>query len=377
MSTDYVAIEYIHLANVDFNIEYINSVTDDTNKSFKWVDIFVTYYPMWSRKLHRKQMRSKWVNNIMIVLILFTLTCTFLFFSNHLFQSHIKSAKGSTVIAHICQELSFLFAFSSRLCSIYYFYYKFNYPWNYSQLKVMETPELRKYFTFIFIFIFGQMFSNIIIAISTYFNHDPIYFVARTVGTIFLWIPSNLAICVSAATFVYYYSVVKQLAHDLEQRNASYTNIFDEYKQVITLFKSDYHYSLQWSIILRFSEIALLMWVLSYDLLHFAEETPIDYALISIVIPGFLVFVVCASLMNYQCSKFECILFERGELYMNNNSDCSDMMRYNYLLQFVSNNPLQVSFGKFKVTNTNFITFCAGFVVAKVFAYSVVFLFDN
>eukprot|EP01084_Bolivina_argentea_P190885 327914_1 len=346
------------------------------SQPFQYLNKLIMYFPIWSAKFPSKRSELKWCN----VFIAIVIVAMILYYNVYITYDQITNYDFDIeTVVHILRECCFAI---SRLFSVYYFQFQFNCPWNSTSFGMImnETNStIKKYYIFICSLITSMSVLELGYVFFSFYNKNVLFFITKLIGAIFIYIPLYVTFGAASMIYIYYYAVLHELLEDMKTDTIQFNAMFVKYKERIASFDRDYHFSLKWCIYFRFMGIMLSALVEVFDFVEGRSESLSDYWMITVYIPCILLFVVSASLLSEEFMKYELLLFQYGEQYINvtNNNENDERYIYMYLSKFILKYPFTVSIGTRTVSKKGLAQFVALYGVVKLLSYSLSTLYIN
>ena len=365
--------------------ETINDSSASINtlpSKFKCLSRIIAYLPMIATRSAQNSRRSPYfVGFLSILILLWTLfSCCYRFYYDSLqpLMSYDDDAAVVYAILYAIKRISYTL---SRITSLYYYYYRFNYTWNADNLQLIELPsdkfKLKCYTIMIYLMIILMVFGGFMEAVTFYYKGrggtGVDYAIVALIDLILVMTPIHVTFGAAGAMFIYYYTVCCKFVQDIKDKeNVNFNDMYDNYKKCVKSLKINYHPSLRWTIHFRFIGVALHVWIVFYDITQNNDSEYDDYWAALVYVSSCIVFVTPSSLIVGAFEEYYQELFEYGEKYMNgDNNDLKDeYIKYDHLYRFVSRDALQITIGSFKVTNYNFLKFCMWYVILRLLSHS-------
>ena len=281
--------------------------------------------------------------------------------------------------------LANIFDTISRIYSIWYFYFHFNWPWiecdNKISVKCQRT--LDRYCSIL------RILFVILIALYATFILDDVFDTEKQWYLILLnfitsfW-PRCVNITVACAIFLKYHIYLSSLNDHEQLRDKSitihhYAEIFDKYEGIWKGYKMDYHWTLNLSLQILLLDLILFQYRNAYHILQERKLTNFVGLFIANIFV-YIVYGLYGLLLTESFNKFRETLFESGRWYITDKSDnihLSNRLNFHYLMDYVEKNNMEITLGKITVTRGNIIKFILGLLITQGFGFMIKKFLDS
>ena len=344
---------------------------DIISSKLKWLDNLMLYLPMWISKLPSGKKRSCIINTIIPFCVCLGIIGDIVY--NILIDNTFSSEYS--LISRLFWGILIFLIHISRCISLYYFYSRFNWPWYHQifsySIKLNKTTinNITKQITIIKVIVtLSVIFDIISFALWTITGHLEAEF--EYLGfAIFILYPQLFLVIAQSAIILKYYAILSQMCVDMGDKEVNIKSIVDEYHILYGHYKRDYCMSLQIPVILVLVAEILYAW----NKLWFDQGLDIDVSgVVSQIFAGgraivvVVLFFASGSLITECHQKLIKKLWEKGATFMTNDEEnLNKKISFNYGLQYIQKNPIDVKIAGYPVTKVNAIKLGVLFALTK------------
>eukprot|EP01084_Bolivina_argentea_P297997 513458_1 len=295
----------MHLLNVGDHTGYTPYEKNNLSSQFKWLDNCILYFPMWSR-LSPYGKRNKYLSSFMLII---TLIFNIVYCGGN-FWLIMSSNYNITVMIVYSTKVSI--DILSKLCSMYYFWKIFNFPWrkcirNFAPTHEEKLQSMIRFYGNItlamvlivaILRIVGDITHDLSTTEST--NYTIISLTLAMIGMYSVYIPMNIVIATHSAICLKGCKYLHELQHIVTANTIK--EVYIKYELLYNTIKRDRNQYLQKSIELFLIATILELWVGVYLEVHYNIFDLICNMHDMVV---FLLYVTTASCLSEQFYKFE------------------------------------------------------------------------
>ena len=262
--------------------------------------------------------------------------------------------------------------YASRLASLYYFYFKFNWPWYDQSFDIDMSHKtltiLSRYNIMFKLYVILSVLSYIgafMGSILHYSYNEELSIIHFWSFRLFSLTPQIVLLLIPSTIFLKYYLYLSQIVVNIDKNDCDIFKVYNEYEKLYTCFKRDYSNQLHLTIVLYLANEVLYIWdsIEYWD--NYALNDLLEICWTGQPVLEFIVYVLTGALITECHQNMVNKLWQKGKVYMiDSNQDISDRLCYNYTLQYVQRYPINVKF-KFEVTKWNTFRFIIFFVSTK------------
>eukprot|EP01084_Bolivina_argentea_P238158 400118_1 len=353
------------------SINYENTSADILNRSFKWLNPFMLYLPLWVTKWPLQQPRSSCCNALGIsITILLNISPLYIMIA------HFNNDSGDNIISQIYYLCLWITGNLCRTIAIHYYYKHFDYPWSTIGSILVDTKSLniikwtkwrlKLYITLFFILQAIELYSY-------YHVYSFQLFMSWALMKI-MEIPTIITQCVISVLFLKYRLNILYLISLLE--NPNFRSILNQYYHLWNSMKKSYVLSLQMFYFLLIFAMFCNTWLrISQLVQNFKEEVMYNGTSFIVNILVVMEFLISASGVAKSFEMFTDTLIDMHisvEIESSSiNIKDAETIDYHHLLLFMFKKPLKISMFGMDITQENALKFTFVFVIAKFVSYSV------
>eukprot|EP01084_Bolivina_argentea_P189442 325769_1 len=366
---------------MEINCQYEELQQISLSNSFSWLNIYLTYLPMFSSKKLNGDEKRIWLVVLILIMNILSNAVHFGLAAKWIFEDWTDNYLAETV--YVADEMAILF---SRYFSIIYFYKHCNYQWlspiNQIYLndneriycRIDKCIKIIKWWTLL-LFI-TRLIASTGYFVESYLNGFYWTSVVEIIGTIFVYYPIFISIVVMCFIYIKYYAYLLYMTEKITQTENDFAHILSEYKLLFQSFKAEHNFYLMWAIFLYLFGFITDVWISLFDIFQSPKSLFLQIAdVVSMFADIFcaVLFVYGACLMNEMFLKFQTLLYESGKQFINHdamNDNSWNYHSYNYLLHYSSKYPLTIKIGRITITKGNTVKFVVTFAVLRWLSYS-------
>ena len=337
---------------------------------FKWLDKWMLYFLCVPRKVNGEYRSKSFrisILTIQIIMILFQIP--WLAYDVVLMFEAATDYQLYYVSVWIVYVSSFVIL---RFLSLYYFYFKFQYPWR--RISHKMAKENSKYIAV-----------TIVLYVAAHFTCDIVYSIAWPLSYHIRWYYHPLFIfCIFvlgppvwfmmviqfiiASKYKQYLSVlINSIQIDL--KHTDFQDIFDEYKMISKEFKKEYSWVIIYSAHLILAPGLIVIWINVWQAQsggiggRYMSTAGLLFNYISLSM-NIAVFVMAGCYLNETSRSLQKALWkyiEETEIETNNQS-----LLITTLLSYTKDHPIEIKFLKIRVTRRGTLLFVMGYIMSRV-----------
>ena len=273
-----------------------------------------------------------------------------------------------------------IFCISGALSS-FYFHCTFNYPWNKKMDVTFVTQRSQNFINthhkqiilscivlspcILICGILRLYQYGLIIPVSFWYILWIFGVLCINLRAVMIW-TIHCVICIKYHNYLY--NMIKNIdEYDLKQ-------LLIEYQTISNCFRSEYVWSLKWSIWLFIISILVVTWAGIY--LH-AWLVSVFYLIEAVagLIKIIVLYVIPGYLLSEKYDELQKLLWIKFNSYVRENNDIEKQIGLNSLIMYTTKYPVQIKFGPLKLTRRNTLVFAVAFVGSKIAAVAVSTLF--
>ena len=361
-----------------------SSMTDAFNR-FNWFNKLIAIAPMWVSKHSNRRDKNKWCN-VIGILHVFMISAYVTGWTLH--QGYLILSE-SVELYGIMFVISPLCLFVSKLMSMVYYAYTFDYPWisdtnkatssrlpnNTFKMKILSTKRrliafLTVYMIACSIHYFGEFMDFPTVIMNNLFLISMIYSFA---------IPIAISQCCISLILLQYELFLRKLIHILEfdaEKNMDCMTIINEYKTNLFSFQKECKF---WQWYVGFKVFALLIWIwiyLTYLIHDNGDIYLVIYSIVGIVfwsLPFIELVIASSHLSNAFWQLKAQLLFVQGkQLEEENMKQISnrELQEFNHLYNYICAHRMVFKLFGSELNLSNGIKLSVFFVLAKMISYS-------